>query len=234
VTGLGQATPITQADVEAWLSPPRLNKYLGAAGGNLQTALELYVWNSRVAAAALADTCHLEVALRNAYDGAVIGAHPSWGNDLRSTLFAREQGHPQAKKQQKWLNEGSNKALDDARRSIGVNATHGQVVAGLSFGFWVKFTDKHRESTFWTPYLYKAFPSGSRRGDVHQRISNVARFRNRLAHNEPVFSTRTGLRSRLGEVHCLLEEVAPPIAPLVAQASNVKHLLPACPVAGLV
>lgn len=52
--------------LEAWLSPERPATYLTAAGGDRTLALELYEWNIAVAAAALHDLAHLEVALRNA------------------------------------------------------------------------------------------------------------------------------------------------------------------------
>jgi hypothetical protein len=41
--------------------------------------------------------------------------------------------------------------------------------------------------------LSRAYPASVSRGDVHRLVVNVNRFRNRLAHNEPVFSTKTGL-----------------------------------------
>ena len=56
------------AAAEHWLSGPRYRRYLKVASGDHDQALQLYVWNSRVAAAGAADVGHLEVALRNAYD----------------------------------------------------------------------------------------------------------------------------------------------------------------------
>lgn len=45
--------------------------------------------------------------------------------------------------------------------------------------------------------LHGAFPKGTARAWVHDLVTRVVKFRNRLAHNEPVFSTRTGLEDRL-------------------------------------
>ncbi|MDR0593744.1 MAG: hypothetical protein LBG60_10915 [Bifidobacteriaceae bacterium] len=48
------------------LGRARFQRYLSAVGGDDQTALALYAWNAGVAAAALTEVWHLEVAMRNA------------------------------------------------------------------------------------------------------------------------------------------------------------------------
>ena len=63
--------------VEAWLSAPRYVVYLAAVGGDRQLGLDLYEWNAVVSAAFLHDLAHLEVALRNAYDAAVVANTPA-------------------------------------------------------------------------------------------------------------------------------------------------------------
>jgi hypothetical protein len=63
--------------VERWLSSPRFARYLAAAGGDRQLALDLYEWNAAVSAAVLHDLAHLEVGLRNAYDRALTAADPA-------------------------------------------------------------------------------------------------------------------------------------------------------------
>ncbi len=61
-----QPAPLTSAQVQAWLGSPRFARYTGAAGGAEPVALRLYQWNAQMAAAALVDVGHFEVALRNA------------------------------------------------------------------------------------------------------------------------------------------------------------------------
>lgn len=60
------------------------------------------------------------------------------------------------------------------------------------------------------------------------------KFRNRLAHNEPVFSTRTGFAERLGDVRKLLGLVAPDVASFVTAHSTVASVLHEGPVQGLI
>ena len=54
--------------LENWLSVPRFECYLGAAKGNDEIALELYLWNTGLAQAVLRDISFFEIALRNRYD----------------------------------------------------------------------------------------------------------------------------------------------------------------------
>lgn len=63
--------------VEAWLSLPRFGVYAAAAGGDRRLALDLYEWNAVVSAAFQRDLAHLEVALRNAYDAAIVANTPA-------------------------------------------------------------------------------------------------------------------------------------------------------------
>jgi hypothetical protein len=44
---------------------------------------------------------------------------------------------------------------------------------------------------------------------MHELVARVNNFRNRLAHNEPVFSTRTGLHDRLADAEALLKLISP-------------------------
>lgn len=226
-------TSLSTVDLETWLSKPRLDTYLIHCNGDAAMALELYRWNSQLAAAALAYTCHLEVALRNAYDRQLAHAFPDWSVDPASQLLTRTQGHGRAVTKQITLNAGTQRALNDAKRGLGANPTHGKVVAATTFGFWTKLTDRDRTATFWTPMLRHAFHGSPTRGEVHERVSRVNKFRNRLAHNEPVFSTSSGLHDRMRDVDELFSWVHPTAAAYVRGTSTVDTLVAHCPVPGL-
>ncbi|MDR1998637.1 MAG: hypothetical protein LBQ06_01670, partial [Frankiaceae bacterium] len=195
---------LSEASARAWLSSPRYERYLAAADGNHDTAVALYLWNSRVAAAGVTDLGHLEIAFRNAYDRALSAVHPNWSIDPHCRLFRQEQGVNAARARQRDANKTSLARINEARRGLGANVTHSEVVAALSFGFWSSLTTPERAPLIWNPSLHRAFPSGTRRARVHDLVTRAVRFRNRLAHSEPVFSRRTGLAARLAEVDDLL------------------------------
>lgn len=86
-----------------------------------------------------------------------------------------------------------------------------------------------RDATIWTPMLSEIFP-GRSRGYVHDRMEKLNGFRNRLAHWEPVFSTTTGLASRLREFDQFFSEVDPEVAAWVGSHSRVVETVGRCPV----
>lgn len=121
------------ADAQRWLSAPRYHRYLRVAGGDHDLAMETYLWNSRVAAAAIVDVGHLEIALRNAYDRELSQRFPDWAIDPRSQLFHLEQGIQRARTQQYRRNQASLARITDARRGLSSSPTHAEVVAALTF-----------------------------------------------------------------------------------------------------
>lgn len=55
-----EATEITLDRLELWLSEPRLNMYLRAAGDDSWRAYELYLWNANLAQVLLRDISFFE------------------------------------------------------------------------------------------------------------------------------------------------------------------------------
>jgi len=70
--------------VEQWLSAPRFQTYLTEVGGDRRRALDLYEWNTAMSAAVLHDLAQVEVAVRNAYNDALVARQPGpvhWTSD---------------------------------------------------------------------------------------------------------------------------------------------------------
>lgn len=216
-----------------WLSAPRYRRYLGVAGGNHDLAMAVYLWNARVAAAGIVDVGHLEIALRNAYDRELAHRFPDWSIDPRSPLFHLEQGVQSARTRQRRRNQTSLSRITEAKRGLSSVPTHPEVVAALTFGFWSNLTVAERTPTIWNPMLHRAFPRGTSRAHVHDLVARVVKFRNRLAHNEPVFSTRTGLEDRLAEVTELFELIDPEAYRYVAGHSALGDSIRSCPIPSL-
>lgn len=221
------------SQAERWLSAPRYRRYLTVAGGEHPLAMETYLWNSRVAAAGIVDVGHLEIAIRNAYDRELSRRFPDWSIDAQSPLFRSEQGVQRARARQHRRNQASLARIADAKRGLSSAPTHAEVVAALTFGFWSNLTVAERTPTIWNPMLHRAFPKGTARARAHDLVARVVKFRNRLAHNEPVFSTRTGLEDRLTEVRELFELIDPDAYAYVAHHSTLNAAIASCPIPGL-
>lgn len=218
------------AQAARWLSTPRYRRYLGVASGDHALAMETYLWNSRVAAAGIVDVGHLEVALRNACDRELTRRFPDWAIDPQLPLFHLEQGVQRARAQQRRRNQTSMSRIIDAKRGLSSAPTNAEVVAALTFGFWSNLTVGERTPTLWNPMLHRAFPKGIKRARVHDLVARVVKFHNRLAHNEPVFSTRTGLEDRLVEVQELFELIDPDAYTYVVRHSTLGAAISSCPI----
>ncbi|MEU9442342.1 hypothetical protein AB0D42_15765 [Streptomyces sp. NPDC048304] len=157
------------------LSLPRLRRYIRAAHGDARAAERLYWWNIEVSAALLGPLHCVELALRNALHNALTRHHgrPDWWTVAP-------------------LNERGRRLVDDARRSCERRLSHAtpdDMVAELSFGFWVSLLshgsgyDRH----FWVPVLHSAFPYyRGRRDRLYRDLTSVVLLRNRVMHHEPV------------------------------------------------
>lgn len=158
------------------LSEARFGPYLAEAKGDAAFALELYLYNSRLAKAFLFPLNTVEVSVRNAVDEVLI--------DRYGTDWHTHEGF----RQDVLTGEGLN-TLDKAIARVGPSATKDQVVATLTFDFWSNML-RREYATLWRTHLNRAFPNvatvGSRH-EVQQLVRDINWFRNRVAHHEPIF-----------------------------------------------
>jgi hypothetical protein len=83
-----------------------------------------------------------------------------------------------------------NGMIADARRTAGTGAPVGKVIAELTFGFWPSLISKHFHP-LWSASLHKAFPyAHAPRRAVHLRLEVIRRLRNRIAHHEPILTSK--------------------------------------------
>jgi hypothetical protein len=212
--------------LKQWLSEPRLLRYLNAADGDDELCMQLYVWNSQIAAALLRDLADLEVLVRNKFNHAIdsrrSGTH--WlldpNSPLRTPMMHRRRGGVQVDANAR-IRERIERAIADAG---GVNATPGHVVAELTFGFWLSLVRRNREHEMWTRYVVHSFVKPwPARSDVEQRMSDLNDLRNRVAHHEHLLTTD------IAQHHGWLIELAgwlsPKVADHIAATSTVTEML---------
>jgi hypothetical protein len=194
--------PINGAEIAAILtaiSLDRFNTYLVAAGHDQDRALKLYLWNARLGEAFHTPIQAVEVALRNCVNLALSSVYtPNW-----------------------WECENLFNILDDERkgdlttvlrriRNRELELYTGQVVAGLSFGFWVGILDGRYNPPIWGGQLRKAFPSFPAvraRKSLHDSVRKVAGLRNRISHHEPLIGRNNLLD--FSNLMLLLEWICP-------------------------
>jgi len=159
------------------LSIERLGKYLIGAGSDLDKALLLYERNTRLSEAFYTPLQCMEICLRNRLNSALSATYGNtWFNPGSAPLD-----------QDAVMKIADAKAyLGQARKPI----TPGAVVAELGFGFWIGLLGPRYDATLWRKAIYAAFTENGarmRRDRVHGRFNSLRRFRNRIAHHEPIF-----------------------------------------------
>jgi hypothetical protein len=215
--------------LERWLSPPRLERYLQAAGGDRERALRLYDWNARISTTLLRDLAHFEVALRNAYDGALVAATPAanvhW-TFASAAVFPpiyRTKRMRGGATQRADINRKPREIIDAALVAAGGNSVSpGKVIANLSFGFWRYLSSKAHEKTLWVPYLHTAFSPKTNRVDVDARVGRLHGLRNRVAHHESLLSSN--VLAGLEDLLWIAERIDPSIAQYISASSEVLAL----------
>ena len=173
----------TAALIADAISVDRFQTYLDARAQDATRAFALYEWNARVCASLYVPMQILEVALRNAFHREL------------STTFSVDWPTLQSFR---GIDLGMHKKIDQAEslvRSGKRTVTVPRTVAALSFGTWTTMLSNHLEHSLWVPALCRAFPNyivlrgrAITRPIAAQQFNELRRFRNRVAHHEPIFS----------------------------------------------
>ncbi|MFD8590989.1 hypothetical protein ACFV1B_15810 [Streptomyces sp. NPDC059637] len=194
-------------------SSPRMAPYLRATGGDAAAAVRLYWWNTEVSAAFYGPLHCLEVTLRNSLHDRLreaYGRHDWWTdaplspNGLRLVEEARRK---------------------QARRGTG-SCTADDLVAGLSFGFWVSLVSgaPSYDRRLWVPVLHKAFPHYSgRRRSLHDNLLSLVLLRNRIMHHEPVH--HRDLTADHAKIYRMLDCIDPRVGKEVEALDRVPAVL---------
>jgi hypothetical protein len=206
-------------------SRPRLSRYLTDSDGDQDMAIKLYLWNARIAKAFLFPLHVAEVTLRNAVHASMSARYggPNWmmpnaAGPIYPYLHTRTQ-------------DAIVKAISRLTR-VGFPApTADDVIGSLSFDFW---SNLFRHPSLWAPppqpgavwLLRDVFPNlPARHGkpDVQQLVARINKFRNRVAHHEPIYGEKH--REILDAVLTLIGYRSPATADWAKQHSTVMEVI---------
>ncbi|WP_156754224.1 hypothetical protein [Actinokineospora pegani] len=201
------------SDIPGWvrdaLSPARFKPYCTAAGNDIASAIKLYHWNVAVASAFHTPLHYLEVSLRNT-------AHRTL-----SRAFDRSDWWEAAP-----LHDNALRMLADAEKELrrrDHSTTSDDMVAQLSFGFWVSLLASGYDRTLWRSHLHVAFPGRPQRKRLHEDMRSMLLFRNRVMHYEPIHHRH--LEADLATIHRLLGWMSEDVLRLVGEIDPVDAIL---------
>lgn len=166
--------------IEKALQPERIARYMPAANNDKGDAFKFYLWNCSLGEAFYVSLHFSEIVCRNAIHSALLNR---CGDDWfrRDTLVNLLNRRFQSELDTVITEEG-------AKRQGNITANH--VVSALTFGFWEHLTTKRFQRLLWPYGIRHNFPhapQGKNREDLHDLIESVRRWRNRIAHHEPIF-----------------------------------------------
>lgn len=192
-------------------SEPRLKPYLVASHGDSARAWRLYRWNVEVSQAFYGPLHCLEIGLRNAVHDRLLERYGRADWWEAAPLKKHDSGKVA-------------KARDDLRRKGVGRPTADDVVAELSFGFWVSLLSSSYDRHLWVPTLHRAFPHyAGRRSVLRDNFQAMVLLRNRIMHHEPIHHRH--LPADHAKIHRLLGYLEPEIATWLQGFDRVPEIL---------
>lgn len=198
---------IKENSLKGSLSPERIGRYLMKAGFDFAYAMDLYLWNARLAKSLQFPLHALEVTLRNAVNHhLVLCNYPQdWAFDTTS-LDKLGKASPDLISS---LNKSKSRLLwgkmSSSAHYMNVVApghahipsfgfiTTSDVIASMSLEFWTSMLDTEFEYE-WRPTFSAVFPNlqpSEYRADLWRALLPIKGLRNRIAHHEPVLDMTT-------------------------------------------
>jgi Abi-like protein len=195
--------------LEQAVSVPRINRYIAACGGNYNRVNQLYVANIRLSSKLFAVLGMFEITLRNAIDNHYKGQFSVRNG---SAEWLQTESSANGFLSSPTLARGgfqSRQNVSLVLTNLGYRYTHDKAVSELSFGFWrYMFAAKEFAAAGSTLLrIFPARPRGVNHTDVYNRLTEINRLRNRIAHHQPICFDRLGAISiataQTAYGHCL-------------------------------
>lgn len=182
-------TPGLLQELEANLSSARFGAYLIRAGHHRDYAIQLYLYNARLAKSLLFPLHIMEVSLRNGIDPILTSLYGhDWPNEFafRSTLTAKS-------------NNSLQKAIDRFKKKT---PSKDDIISELSLDFWSNLFRPEYDRAIWQTNMRVLFPHVViTRAAFQPQIHEINKLRNRIAHHEPI------LDANISSIHQKIIEV---------------------------
>lgn len=214
-------TPMeTKEELDAMLGAARFEKYFVVAGENVEKAVQLYRWNTRLAGAFHSQLSYFEILTRNSMNSALQDwnyrecGHRDWSLDHQSADLLYEMLSRPMNQARKWAKkESQRRERGHARKDAPLN--HDDVIAQLTLGNWSNLLGealsdhKPNAQILWRDCLCMAFPNVSNddcsREDIGRKFERLTRLRNRVSHQENLLETN--VKRRLNDMLSVLNAI---------------------------
>lgn len=214
-----QALIITDPSVEKTLtdglSAARVGRYTAAAATDRVSPVSTYMWNCRISSEFYLPLHLAEIATRNTIHKSLLFRDKDWPSNptLRGIMGGKFKSELDA-------------AVAEEKAQHGTSMTCDHIVSALTFGFWEHLTTKRFERFLFPKGIsitFKGAPMGKRIHDLHDLIESVRRWRNRIAHHNPIFDKNPS--SKYHDALTLIEWCSPAMNKWVASANSVQAII---------
>lgn len=185
--------PAIVTKLDDFISQPRMAPYIAGCGGDQEKARRLYLWNMEISAAFWGAISSVEVAMRNALhrEFAQHFGRTDWWHDRLAVPLAGKAVTCETDLLSQYQRQS--RTYRSQRPPPGPD----DVVANLSFGFWSTMVASPKsaleQDKYWHLFAHRSFPNwgyrpndSTNRGHFTRRLESLRKFRNRVAHHEPI------------------------------------------------
>lgn len=197
------------------LSPERWGTYAALSAERGETAVDLYARNLTYSKELYVIIAGLEVTVRNSFH---TNLSKYFGkNDWMSDLSLLRKSHKDQ------INNAIDKLVQNKTKGYGVP----DLISELNFGFWAHLVDAPYEQSLWIPSLRHCFKNKLGRPvrqDVEARLKTLLRFRNKIAHLEPIIRYETQLIQTYQNAYDIISWICPETASWFDKQNNFKQV----------
>jgi hypothetical protein len=217
---------MTYAQLEYYVSQPRLNRFLRACGNSKSKTQKLYKINLRVAQAFYPLMNLFETFIRNEIYNELTNHFndPDWIINQKRRFMS----DPSLSASNFFLKTSALKAEQKIRRAS-CQITSSKIIAEHPFGFWTAFFDPHHFKLVQGAPL-GAFPNKPNvvnRSTMTGKLNRIREFRNRIYHNEPICFRGSSIdfllaKTVIDDIHDIMEWINPSLKTYTDYFNNIN------------
>lgn len=213
------------AQLEFYISQPRLNRFLRACKNSKTKAQKLYKINLRVSQSFYPILNLFEIFFRNAIYSVIAKefTDADWIINEKNGFMR----HPSLSRGNFSIKNQILKSENKMRRS-GIIVTTSKLIAEQTFGFWTTFFDAPHFKLVrgCTLNAFPNKPTSVNRVIIEQKLYGIRTFRNRIYHNEPICFRGANVdfaeaRTVLNDIYDLLNWINPDLKIYIEYFNNI-------------
>lgn len=203
------------------MSPARLRRFSRGYNGDAHDAFRVFMWNAELCEAFYIPLHISEIAIRNSVNNHICSLYgPNW---LLERSFCDRM--PDFNKR------AVDSAISNQSRIRGRFPIHDEVLAAVTFGFWVHLFHRRYKNILWHNGIEVCFPNAPRGLGLQNLFNHMELrrdFRNEVFHHQAIYDRRPLLH--LDKISKTVEWICRDTQWLLSSRERVNSIMQKCPV----